>query len=276
MIYDLVGANELASGIALQSAAFNLARVIGPVVGSLLYAGVGPAWCFFANGISFAAIILSMLFIRTDLSRRAEPEGTVWAGFLEGISHLRENRLMRSVVSLTAVTSLCAFSAYTTLMPAFARDMLKLSEDQYGFLFSALGLGSLLGAFLVGRAAAAERRGHVMYFGAFLFALALFALGRTNALFAALPLLFLVGLAAISELATANTLTQSLAPDHLRGRAVSVHMFAMAGLQPLGSYLAGALAERTDITTTLTLGASVLLVFTAGLLLLRPEVWRLE
>jgi MFS family permease len=276
MIYDLVGPNDLAAGVALQSAAFNLARVIGPILGGLLYGTLGPQWCFFTNGVSFAAIIGAMLLIRTDLSRRPESDGTVWAGFLEGISHLRANRLMRSVVSLTAVTSIFAFSAYTTLMPAYARDMLHLDETRYGLLFSAIGLGSLVGAFLVGRAAAAETRGRVLLMGAFLFGVTLLGMARATDLYLALGLLFLIGLAAISELATANTLTQSLAPDHLRGRAVAIHMFAMGGLQPLGAYLAGALAERTGITVTLTAGALIFLAYTAALTLLRPDVWKLQ
>jgi MFS family permease len=276
MVHDIVGPHDLAAGVALQSAAFNLARVIGPILGGLLYGTLGPAWCFLTNGISFAATIGAVLLIRTDLSRRTESDGTVWAGFLEGIRHLKANRDMRSVVSLTAVTSLCAFSAYTVLMPAYARDMLKLDETRYGFLFSAIGLGSLLGAYLVGRAAAAETRGRILISGALLFGLVLLGIARVTLLPAALILLFFVGIAAISELATANTLTQTLAPDHLRGRAVAIHMFAMGGLQPLGSYVAGAVAERTSITAALSAGALILICYTVGLVALRPAVWRLE
>jgi MFS family permease len=278
MIYDLVGKEELASGVALQSAAFNVARVIGPAVGSLLYAGLGPEWCFMVNGLSFAAIIWAILSIRTDLSRRGGAQGSVWGGFLEGMRHLRANRLMRSVVSLTAVTSVFAFSAYSTLMPALAREMLHIPEDdsRYGLLFSAIGIGSLTGALMVGRFAAAGRRGLLMLIGATTFALGLFGLAQAQQLWLALGMFVVIGLSAISQLATANTLTQSLAPESLRGRAVSTHMFAMAGLQPIGAFLAGNVAQRWGVPSALILGASVLAVFALGLMLLRPEVARLE
>ena len=115
-----------------------------------------------------------------------------------------------------------------------------------------------------------------MVAGAGLFAMGLFGLGRVQSFAPALALLWLVGLAAISQLATANTLTQALAPDQLRGRAVSMHMFAMAGLQPFGALLAGQLAHRWGVSQTLTINAGILCAFIVAVLLLRPPVARLE
>jgi MFS family permease len=278
MLYDLVGKEELASGVALQSAAFNVARVVGPAGGSLLYAGLGPEWCFLVNGLSFAAIITAIFSIRTDLRRRGEMQGSVWVGFLEGLRHLRSNRLMRSVVSLTAVTSIFAFSAYSTLMPALAREMLDIPENdsRYGLLFSAIGIGSLTGALMVGRFAAKGRRGLLMITGAGTFAVGLFGLSQARNLWLAAAMFMVIGLSAISQLATANTLTQSLAPERLRGRAVSTHMFAMAGLQPVGAFLAGNVAQHWGVPRMLMLGASVLALFALGMLLMRPEVAKLE
>lgn len=276
MVYDIVGEDDLAAGVALQSAAFNVARIIGPLVGSLIYAALGPGWCFFTNGVSFAAILGAILFIRTDLTRRGDAQGSVWVGFVEGLRYLRSNPLMRSVVSLTAMTSLFAFSAYGTLMPALARDRLRITEDRYGLLFSAIGVGALIGAFLVGRHAAEGRRGLLMIVGAHLFALALLGLAWATHLYVAMGLLLVIGMAAISELATANTLTQSLAPEGMRGRAVSTHMFAMAGLQPFGAFLAGSLAQRWGVPGALTVGGAVLLAFALGLAVLRPQIVRLK
>lgn len=278
MVYDIVGKEHLAGAIALQSAAFNTARVIGPAIGSLLYAGLGPAWCFFVNGLSFGAIIVAVLLIRTDLSARKETDATVWAGFVEGLAYLRSNRLLRTVVSMTAMTAVFAFSAYSTLMPAFAKESLGIGESdhRYGWLFSAIGVGSLLGAYLVGKASSLGRRGSLLIAGSGLFAIGLFGLAHVDHLVPAMALLALVGLAAISQLATANTLTQALAPDHLRGRAVSIHMFAMAGLQPFGALLAGQVAQRWGVPATLVANAVVMAVFTLGVLLFRPAVARLE
>jgi MFS family permease len=278
MIYDLVGKDDLAGAVALQSVAFNTARVIGPAVGSVLYAGLGPAWCFLVNGISFIAIIVAVLLIKVDSHGTAEHDNSVWAGFLEGLRYLRSNRLMRTVVSMTSVTAVFAFSAYSTLMPAFAREQLGIADTdrRYGWLFSAIGLGSLVGAYLVGKAAMAGRRGVLMVTGAGLFAVGLFGLGNVSSVWPAMSLLVLVGFAAISQLATANTLTQALAPDHLRGRAVSMHMFAMAGLQPFGALFAGQVAQRWSVPNALTLNAEIVGVFVVGVLLLRPAIARLE
>lgn len=278
MIYDLVGKEDLASGVALQSAAFNVARIVGPAVGSLLYAAFGAGWCFFTNAFSFLAIIAAILMIRTDLTQRGDAQGSVWGGLLEGMRHLHANRLMRSVVSLTAATSVFAFSVYTTLMPALANDMLGIGERdrRYGWLFSAIGLGSVIGALLVGRAASAGKRGLLMIVGANVFAAALLLLARCTGLHAAMAVFAIIGLAAICQLATANTLTQTLAPENLRGRAVSAHMFAMAGLQPFGAFLAGVVAQRFGVPAALTAGACIFWVFIAATMLFRPQVAGLE
>jgi MFS family permease len=278
MVYDLVGREQLANGVALQSAAFNMARVIGPAVGAITYKLLGPGWCFFINGVSFFCIILAIMAIRADLTKRGEASGSVWDGFLHGMRQLRGNRPMRLVVMMTMVTSVFAFSCYSTLMPAFARDLLGMEErdTRYGLLFSAVGLGALVGVYFVGRFAGAGQRGRLMMTSACVFGVALLCLAHASRFSVAFVLLAVIGMTAISQLATANTLTQTLAPAALRGRAVSTHMFAMGGLQPFGAYMAGVVAQAYGVPAALTLGGSVLLVYAVGTLALRPEVHRLE
>jgi MFS family permease len=276
LVYHLVGEAELAAGVAIQTTAFNLARVIGPAIGGKIYGSFGAEWCFFLNGISFAAVLISILLIRTDISQRGDTQGTVWGGFVEGLRHLRSNQMMRHIVGLTAVTSLFAFSFYNTLMPAYARDVLRLSENQYGLLFSSIGVGALFGAYLVGRFAATNRRGWLLFAGANLFAASLFGLACSTQLRFALILFLLIGMAAIAQLATANTLTQSLAPEVLRGRAVAMHMFALGGLQPFGAMLAGGIAQRLGIQSTILLGAAIFTLYLWTLMVLRPMIARLQ
>jgi MFS family permease len=181
---------------------------------------------------------------------------------------------MRTVVGLTAVTSLTAFSVYQTLMPAFAKDLLGIGERdaRYGLLFSAMGAGALIGVYLIGRVSAAGRRGLLMMVAALAFGATLPMLGQTRAFPVAIAILVCLGCAAISQLATANTLTQTLAPDRLRGRAVSAHMFAMGGLQPFGSFVAGLVAQRWGVPAALSAGGLVLIAYTAGIWLFRREV----
>jgi MFS family permease len=238
---------------------------------------MGPGWCFFINGVSFAAILLAILSIRTDISHRGEANGTVWGGLIEGLGLLRRDRRLRGVVALTAVTSLFAFSFFSTLMPAYAKDLLGIAEHdrRYGLLFSAIGVGSLCGVYFVGRFALAEKRGLLLMAGALVYAGALLVAAHVVYFALAVALCILAGMAAISQLATANALTQSLAPEGLRGRAVSMHMFAMAGLQPFGAMLAGTLAQSLGVSAALSLGAGIFLAFTLTVWFLRPEVSRL-
>ena len=277
MVRELVGERDLATGVALQSAAFNIARVIGPLIGGLIYASLGPAWCFFTNGASFAAILIALALVKPAVQVRLDGE-TFWASFRQGIAQLRTNAHMRAVVALTAATSLCAFSVYGTLMPALARDRLGMHDRDtgYGLLFAAVGLGSLAAVWLVDRFANEGRRGRLMVYGAGAFGLALIVLSTVQSLPAAMGALAMVGMASVSQLATANTLTQTLAPEALRGRAVATHMFALGGLQPLGAFLAGIVAQRWGVSVALAGGGTCLVMISVLVVLLRPELARLE
>jgi MFS family permease len=277
MVRELVGERDLATGVALQSAAFNIARVIGPLVGGVIYASLGPAWCFFTNGASFAAILIALALVRPAAQARSEDE-TFWASFRQGIAQVRTNARMRAVVALTAATSLCAFSVYGTLMPALAKDRLGMHDRDtgYGLLFAAVGLGSLVAVWLVDRFANEGRRGRLMVYGAGAFGLSLIVLSTVQSVAAAMVALAMVGLASVSQLATANTLTQTLAPEALRGRAVATHMFALGGLQPLGAFLAGIVAQSWGVPVALAGGGACLLMICVLVVLLRPDLARLE
>lgn len=278
MVRELVGGDDLATGIALQSAAFNIARVVGPAIGGLIYARFGAAWCFFVNSASFLAVLWPVARMRRPFVSTERQTESPLRGLMQGLSQLKSNPLLRRVVSLTAVTSIFAFSAYGTLMPAIAAERLGVIEKdgRYGLLFSAIGIGSLCGVLLVGEFASRRRRGRLLFAGAVGFAVALALLSWTHLFGVALPMLFMVGLCAVSELQTANTLTQTLAPAEYQGRAVALHMFAMAGLQPFGAALAGQIAQGWGVAVALRLGASVLAVWAVALLAMRPEMARME
>ncbi len=278
MLYNIVGKDDLSAGIALQSAAFNIARIFGPIIGTQMYGQLGAGTCFFVNALSFVAVIIAIMVIKADLSTIGEFDGSVWLGLMEGIHHFRSNLEMKCVVAMTAITSLTAFSVYSTLMPAFATERLGIPEgdSRYGLLFMAIGSGALVGAFMVGRFAAAKKSGVLMFGGAITFGISLIFLAFVQNLIVALVLFLVIGIAAVAQLATANSLTQNLAPEALRGRAVSTHMFAMAGIQPFGSLIAGRSAEHFGISFALWSGAAILLMFSLGLAFVRPTVVRLS
>lgn len=278
LIYDLVGPEDLATGVALQSAAFNIARVIGPAVAGIAYVSIGPAWCFFINGVSFAAMLAGIAAIRPTTPAKRAHEGSTLQGMLGGLTYLRSSPMAQAVLALTSLTSILAFSNYSTLMPAIAKDLLHIGEAdrRYGLLFTAIGVGALCAVYVVGRQAAIGRRGVMMAAGPTAFGLALVLLSMTHSFAPAFGLFALIGLAAVGQLATANTLTQTLAPPGLSGRAVSLHMFAMAGLQPFGAYLAGSIAQRFGVSAALLMGGLGLWISAAICLMARPAMLRLR
>lgn len=274
LVYDLVGAEDLATGVALQSASFNVARVLGPAIGGVLYAVVGPAACFFVNAVSFGAVLLALT--RIKINRTSSPRVDNRSGIRPSFEYLKNALPARVILSLTAVSSIFGVANYQTLMPALARDHYGITQDdaRYGFLFSAIGLGSLCGAYLVGRNASSGRRGRTVRNGAFMLAATFLALSQTSLYPAALVVFFFVGMSAISQLATSNSLVQTMAPEGLRARAVSLHMLAMAGLQPVGAILAGTIAERFGAQTSLGVGGAVILCWAMYLAFRHPAVFR--
>jgi len=269
MVYDLVGPEDLATGVALQSASFNLARVLGPALGSVIYVSLGPEWCFIVNALSFGTVLFSLAAI--GRSRTVPPAEVVVApgGIAASFEYLRESRTARTILTLTATASIFGVANYQTLMPAFAQDRLGIAEHdaRYGLLFSAVGLGSLGGVYLVGRSANAGRRGLTVIFGASCLALSLLALGQVRSYPLAMLVFFVVGLAAVAQTATANSLTQTLAPRGLRARAVSLHMLAMGGLQPIGAFLAGTIGEHFGVGVSVSIGGAVIAMMVMVLVL---------
>lgn len=278
MVYDLVGPRDLATGVALQSASFNVARVVGPAIGSVVYAVLGPAWCFALNGLSFGAVLLAVALVRVPGPRNAEGEASGPQGVLGSLYYLKSSLMARTVLLLTAVASVFGVANYQTLMPAIARDALGIAENdaRYGFLFSCIGAGSLVAVYIVGRNAVAGRRGRSVLAGALGLGLALCVLSQVRQYALALPVFFLVGISAVSQLATANSLVQTLAPEGLRGRAVALHMQAMAGLQPFGAVLAGTIGQRWGVGTSLLLGGTLILIAASAVGIVRRDVYRLR
>lgn len=277
LVYDLVGPDDLATGVALQSAAFNVARVLGPALGSVIYVALGPAWCFLVNGLSFGAVLLALALIRKPFGAPDRHGLAEMRGIRASLDYLRECSPARTILLLTATASIFAVANYQTLMPAIAQDSLGIAERdaRYGFLFSAIGCGSLIGVYVVGRHANAGTRGRVVFGGGAALAVALIALGQARSYPLAIVVMVALGMSAVSQLATSNTLTQTLAPEGLRARAVSLHMMAMAGLQPFGAALAGTIGHRYGVSASLTFGGVMLLLMTVWLMISRPAVARL-
>lgn len=256
MVMDLVGEQFVTVGVAMNSAAFNTARILGPAIAGKLIEMVNAGWCFLINAVSYVAIIFALWRIPASSVQSPVERLSVWSELKEGLTYVYRDGLLRSLILLDCALSIFAMS-YTTLMPVFARDVLQVGKQGLGNLFSATGFGALTGALILAKVAGTVPRGKVVITAAtgLCTGLTLFALSRSYPL--SLLCLVLIGGSAVSTLGSINALLQSLSPEHLRGRTMSLHVFALMGLAPFGNLLMGWIASHWTATTALVTGAMI-------------------
>ncbi|MCB0155922.1 MAG: MFS transporter [Anaerolineae bacterium] len=273
-VFEMVEREDLANAIALNSSMFNLATVVGPAVSGLIYALVGPAWCFTLNGLSFGGVIVALLLMRLQPFVRPNRTTAALDELKEGLRYIQANPAIRTLIGVAAVISLFGL-AYMTLIPAWAVTVLGGDETTNGWLQSARGLGALSGALMIATLGRIDYKGRLLTIGMFSFPglLLLFALAR----YLPLSLLALVGVGwgFMILFNMANTLIQTLVSDELRGRVVSVYTLSFFGLMPLGALLAGGVAEVIGEPLTIIFSALISLAFALFLWLWVPALRRL-
>jgi MFS family permease len=260
-VIEMVTRDDLPNAIALNSSIVNAARMLGPAVAGVLVAAVGEGWCFIANGLSYVAVILALLRIRVPARARPVPTSmlTHLAG---GFRFAAASGPIRALLTLIGVISLFGMP-YAVLMPIFADRVLGVGAKGLGLLMGSSGIGVLVGALLLARRRAVKGLGRwvVTAAGAFGLSLILFALSRRIGL--SLALLFVTGLATVLQTAASNTLLQTLSPDDMRGRVMSLFAMMFLGMAPFGAFFAGASAQRIGAPATVIFGGSVCMVAAA-------------
>jgi MFS family permease len=258
-VVDMVGREDLQNAIGLNSAVFQTARIIGPTIAGVTLGLVGPGWCFFINGISFAAVILGLRLMEIEPSGGTRRYVRPAEQIREGLGYIRGSRTVLTLLGMVAVANVFAFG-YSALMPAFARDVLKSGPEGLGLLSASVGAGALVGALTVAALGKFQRRGLLLTFGNLFFPamVLLFASSRTLPL--SMFILVGAGLGFMIQNAMTNTLIQMSIPDELRGRVMSVYMLVFQGFFPIGSLLAGTIAERFGTPTGAGFGGAVALV----------------
>jgi len=267
-VVQLVAREDLPNAIALNSSMFNGARVVGPAVAGVLVATVGEGWCFFANAVSYLAVLLGLFSMRVTPTRRAERPGSALVHMVEGFRFVLGSRPIRALLLLLGVVSLMG-SPYAVLMPIIADQSFHAGARGLGILMCASGVGALIGALSLARRTTLQGYGRSIAFAATGLGLSLIAFSTARLFWLAAALLVPVGYAMMTQMAASNTLIQSMVPDALRGRVMAVYTMMFMGMAPLGALLAGVLAERLGAATTVALGGMFCLA--GGLLLL----WRL-
>src|SRR6266480_4840373 len=265
-IVEMVGKDDLMNAIALNSSLFNGARVIGPAIAGFLIGAVGIAWCYFLNGVSYIAVIAGLLMMRLPPRPPRPHTASAWTGFREVLTYLRGDRRLRVLMMLTAILSVFGFP-YISMMPVFARDVLQRGATGYGALTSSIGIGAVIGALGVALTSGRiRRRGRLMLIGGTAFGVLLILFAASRALALAMALLALAGCAMIVNNSITNTMLQTTAPDHLRGRIMGFYSFVFVGMAPFGAFLFGLVAEHVGVPVTLASGGAIvaLAVMIAG------------
>jgi MFS family permease len=256
---EMVGREDLSNAIALNSAAFNMARVLGPAIAGLLVGWVGEQACFWVNAVSFVAVIISLARIRT----RGRPTAQVGVGealsaLRTGVAHAWGSEPIRKLLILLGITAGFGFQ-YMVLLPVYARDVLHVDARAYGLMVSAFGLGSLIAAVGLTRRMDrwALRRTLLLGLTAAGIGMGLFAWSR--ALWLTLAMGLLAGFGLILYLGATNTLVQLTTEDRYRGRVMSFYTFMLVGTAPFGALMCGAIAQRWGAPLATSLCALILL-----------------
>jgi MFS family permease len=234
---------DLQNAIALNSSMVNLARLVGPALAGLVIAAVGEGYCFAIDGVSYLAVILSLLLMRVRVAPSKRATNSMLEQLQEGWSYVTGFRPIRTILTLFAVMSLMGMP-FVVLMPIFASQVLHGGPHTLGYLMGASGVGALVSAISLTLRKSVRGLTTMIQISAALFGTGLILFGLSRNLVLSLMLMLVVGFGMMQGLAASNTVIQTLVPEDKRGRVMSYYTVAFVGMAPFGSLLAGALAHR--------------------------------
>ncbi len=258
LVPTLVSTEDLPNAIALNSIQFNLARVIGPVLGGIALANWGATWCFGLNGVSFVAVIISLLMVRTRFVPAKTGESML-TSMKQGIGFIRKQTAMEALIVLAFCMTTLAIPLLVFL-PVFARDVLHGDASTFTILLSCSGAGSIVGALVVAGLGRFKHQGRSALLLLILLGGLIAAFSLSTALALSAVLVFLSGAVLIAVFATISSLVQMITSDQMRGRVMSVYNVAFRGGMPIGSLVIGALVPRFTAPVVLACNGVLLAV----------------
>lgn len=275
-ITDLVGRADLANAVALNSMVMNGARIVGPAAAGLLIAAFGVAFAFLLNGVSFIAVLVALLAVRTE--GRPDPAGRlgIREGVLGAISYAAGTPPVAFTLGLMVVVSLLVLN-FNVVVPLIARDVLHQGAHGFGLLMSALGTGAVAGAFGVALVRRAQPPLSFLAGSAAMLCAGLVALSLVGHVGIAAVVLALLGCCQILFTTGCNTTLQLIAPNALRGRVMGLYTMTFAGMTPFGSLLVGFVAERQGVRAACAVGGAIGLLGVAVLVVIAHRTgiaWR--
>jgi MFS family permease len=276
MLVDLLeDRGDLPNAVALNSSMVNAARLVGPTLGGFLIAAVGEGACFLVDAVSYLAVIVSLLQLRVRARPRSGEETHVLSQLREGLSYALGFPPIRALLILLAVASLLGMP-YATLMPMLVRTLFHGDARSLGFMMACSGVGALCGALYLASRGSVLGLGRVIAWGGGLFGVSLIALSSSRSALISALVLVLIGFSMMLQMASSNTILQTIVDESRRGRVLSLYSVAVFGVAPFGSLLAGALADHIGVQGTLAVGGLTCLIsalfFARALPVLRAHV----
>jgi MFS family permease len=261
-VMEMVGGDDVANAVALNSAVFNGARIVGPAIAGVLIGLVGTALCFVLNALSYGAVVVSLLAMherelmpapRLEMPRNLT---AVRSNLGEGLGYVRTTPLVLLVLAVGGFVNVFGLN-FNVILPVMAASVLNVGSSGYGFLSAAMGAGALIAALAI--ATMDRPRLRVLIGGGIVLGVAELALASTKSYPVALAAVFIAGVGAIATSASANSLIQITVPGPLRGRVMSVWMTVWAGSTPIGNGLTGGVGGLLGMPVTLAMGGAMVL-----------------
>ncbi|MCG3119380.1 MAG: Enterobactin exporter EntS [bacterium] len=254
---ELVGKEDLANALALNSATFNTARLLGPAVGGVIIATLGAGWCLFINGVSYVAAIWALVAMRLEKEppRKSGP-ALLGNSIREILLYVRRTPRVYSLLMLVSIMTIFGWS-FWILIPAFADQVLGGSAVELGKLMSAGGVGALGSALFVAAFNHRVSPRRLLMAGVLIFVAGVAVFAMSTNFYLSLAMMAVAGFGIILFYINANTTLQKRVPNHLRGRMMGVYAFSFGGLSPLGNLLIGLLAEKAGPPAAVITGAAV-------------------
>jgi MFS family permease len=266
-LVDMVGKEDLMNAIALNSSMFNGARVVGPAVAGILVARLGEGWCFFANGVSYFAVIAGLLMMNVHAPARVSSKTSPYEHIKEGFQFVNRTAPIRALMILLGLVSVVGMP-YAVLMPIFADKILHHGGQEFasligshdlgavrlGILMGAAGVGALLGALTLALRTGVKGLSRWIALCCAGFGVSLMLFSFSTSFWLSVLLLMPVGYFIMLQMASSNTLIQVMVPDELRGRTMAVYSMMFMGMGPIGALLGGALSDRIGASLTVAIG----------------------
>ncbi len=262
--FDLVGREDLANAVALNSSQFQLSRVLGPVFAGLALKFLTLGGCFFVNGLSFVGVVVALKMVHFKETTKAvhsvKDRRALWQDLIDGVRYVKQRPRVSSLLSMSAIISLFG-APYITMIPIFARDIFNLGASGLAWMMGIAGAGAFTGALFLAYLGDFKRKGWSVLAGAFGFGVFLIAFAQATHLVWSMIFLFGVGFTVVTSVAVTNTLLQQLVTDEMRGRVMSMFILSFIGAMPFGNLLAGAVSHQYSAPTALTAGGLGIIMY---------------